>query len=44
MGWREIPLDESMGMARVRLTPDGRFYVYGAAVTFSELYLVDGLR
>ena len=42
--WREFPLDESDGRIRVRVTPDGRFYVYGTTATRSELYLVDALR
>ncbi|HEX7254288.1 MAG TPA: protein kinase [Thermoanaerobaculia bacterium] len=42
--WKEFSLDESAGFARVRVTPDGRYYVYGARTTFSELYLVEGLR
>ena len=42
--WKELPLDESVGRIRVRVTPDGRFYVYGTTATRSELYLVDALR
>ncbi len=42
--WKEYPLDESEGRIRVRVTPDGRFYVYGTTATRSELYLVDALR
>jgi Tol biopolymer transport system component len=42
--WKELPLDESEGRIRVRVTPDGRFYVYGTTATRSELYLVDALR
>jgi eukaryotic-like serine/threonine-protein kinase len=42
--WKEIPVDESMRGVRIRLTPDGRAYIYGAGSVFSELYLVDGLR
>ncbi len=42
--WKEFPLDESVGFVRVRVTPDGRFYVYGAVKGLSELYLVEGLR
>jgi len=42
--WKELPLDESEGRIRVRVTPDGRFYVYGTTAVRSELYLVDALR
>jgi len=42
--WKEFPLDESAGFVRVRVTPDGRFYVYSLINTLSELYLVEGLR
>jgi Tol biopolymer transport system component len=42
--WKEIPLDESAGGVRVRVTPDGRSYVYSTTVTVGELYLVEGLR
>ena len=42
--WREFPLDESAGRVRVRVTPDGRSYVYGTIVTVGELYLVEGLH
>jgi len=42
--WKELPLDESVGRIRVRVTPDGRFYVYGTTDVRSELYLVDALR
>jgi hypothetical protein len=42
--WKEFPLDESDGRVRVRVTPDGRFYVYGTTAVRSELYLVDALR
>jgi Tol biopolymer transport system component len=42
--WKELPLDESVGRIRVRVTPDGRFYAYGTTDFRSELYLVDALR
>jgi hypothetical protein len=42
--WKEIPLDESAGGVRVRVTPDGRSYVYSTIVTVGELYLVEGLH
>jgi sugar lactone lactonase YvrE len=41
------PLRESLGMGgigQVLMTPDARAYVYGYGVTFSDLYLVKGLR
>ncbi len=42
--WKELALDESAGFVRVRVTPDGRSYVYSTSVTLSELYLVEGLH
>ena len=42
--WKEIPVNESEGRIQVRVTPDGRFYVYGTTAVRSELYLVDALR
>ena len=42
--WKEIPLDASAARVRVRVTPDGRSYVYGTTTITSELYLVEGLR
>ena len=42
--WKQVPLDESLVQVRLRLTPDGRSYAYGARSAFSELYLVEGLR
>ncbi len=42
--WKEIPVDDTAGRVRVRVTPDGRFYVYGVTDTVGELYLVEGLR
>jgi hypothetical protein len=42
--WKELPLDESAGGVRVRVTPDGRSYVYSTIVSVGELYLVEGLR
>ena len=42
--WKELPLDESEGRIQMRVTTDGRFYVYGTTAVRSELYLVDALR
>ncbi len=42
--WKELPVDESEGRILVRVTSDGRFYVYGTTAVRSELYLVDALR
>jgi len=42
--WKELPVGESEGRIQVRVTPDGRFYVYGTTGVRSELYLVDALR
>jgi Tol biopolymer transport system component len=42
--WKQIPVEKSLMRVVVRVTPDGRAYVYGGFSAFSELYLVDGLR
>ena len=42
--WKELSLDEDVQRIRLRLTPDGRFYVYTKLTSLSELYLVEGLR
>ncbi len=42
--WKQIPIDQSLALVRLRATPDGRAYAYGAQAIFSELYLVEGLR
>ncbi len=42
--WKEIPSAESFAHLWVRVTPDGRSYVYGGWNILSELYLVEGLR
>jgi eukaryotic-like serine/threonine-protein kinase len=42
--WRQIPVESAAGGIRLRITPDGRFYAYRSQGTFSELYLVEGLR
>jgi Tol biopolymer transport system component len=42
--WKEIPLDEEVLRIVLRLTPDGRFYVYKRITSTAELYLVEGLR
>ena len=42
--WKEIPVDPSLTRTIVRITPDGRGYVYSGRTVSSELYLVEGLR
>jgi eukaryotic-like serine/threonine-protein kinase len=42
--WKQLPLENPNFQLRVRVTPDGRAYVYGSRAVFSELYLVEGLR
>ncbi len=42
--WKQLPLEDPNFQLRVRVTPDGRTYVYGSRAVFSELYLVEGLR
>ncbi len=42
--WKVIPIDESLSRFFLRITPDGKGYVYGAWGVSSALYLVEGLR
>ncbi len=42
--WKQIPIDESLLQVRLRVSPDGRTYVYDGRSVFSELCLVEGLR
>jgi Tol biopolymer transport system component len=42
--WREIPVDGSLTRRFLRVTPDGRGYVYSGSKVSSELYLLEGLR
>ena len=43
--WREIkPSEPAYSLASLLVSPDGKSYVYGFQRTFSELYLVEGLR
>jgi hypothetical protein len=42
--WKQIPVGESLTRRIVRVTPDGRSYVYFGLEVSSELYLVEGLR
>ena len=42
--WKEIALEASLGAMQVRVTPDGRTWVYSGRRVLSELYLVEGLR
>jgi Tol biopolymer transport system component len=42
--WKEIPAAGPLKVDRVRVTPDGKSYVYGEWSVLSELYLVEGLR
>jgi Tol biopolymer transport system component len=42
--WKEVPAASSSSVDRVRVTPDGKSYVYGEWSIASELYLVEGLR
>ena len=42
--WKQIPVDEDLTRRFVRVTPDGRGYVYSGVTVSSELYLVEGLR
>jgi len=45
--WKNLAPSDSAGVVSVggvRITPDGRYYVYGYLRDLSDLYLVDGLR
>ena len=42
--WKEIPAAGPLRVDRMRVTPDGKSYVYSEWSLLSELYLVDGLR
>ncbi len=42
--WKQIPIDKALARVQLRVTPDGKTYVYGAFSAFSGLYLVEGLR
>jgi hypothetical protein len=43
--WKEFPSALAGGnVVAVRITPDGRSYVYGEVTTTSVLYLAEGLR
>ncbi|MEX0878666.1 MAG: protein kinase [Thermoanaerobaculia bacterium] len=42
--WKEIAVEDSLGGLQVRVTPDGKTWVYTGRRALSELYLVEGLR
>jgi len=43
--WKHIPIgSEDWRQFRLRITPNGRVWVYAAAMVTSELYVVEGLR
>jgi dipeptidyl aminopeptidase/acylaminoacyl peptidase len=42
--WKEIAVETPGGALRLRITPDGKSYVYRTIRVFSALYLVEGLR
>ena len=42
--WKELPLDDWFYRLVVRITPDGKSYVYHGVNILSDLYLVEGLR
>jgi len=42
--WKEFPVEDSMTLNQVRMTPDGSAWALYGTQTFSELYLVEGLR
>ena len=42
--WKELPLDDSFFRLVVRITPDGKSYVYSGVNIICDLYLVEGVR
>ena len=42
--WRDLRREGFSGPSRIRITPDGKSYVYSYSRTFSELYLIEGLK
>jgi hypothetical protein len=45
--WRQLMPSDPAGVERIgpiRMTPDGKTYVYGYHRTLADLYLVDGLK
>jgi len=42
--WKEIPVEDSLTVMQIRVTPDGGTWALYGAQSFAELYLVEGLR
>jgi hypothetical protein len=42
--WKEIPVEDSLSVMQIRVTPDGGTWALYGTQSFSELYLVEGLR
>ena len=42
--WKEIPVEDSLILNQIRATPDGNTWAVYGTQSFSELYLVEGLR
>ncbi len=42
--WKEIPVEDSLVVNQIRVTPDGSTWAVYGVQGFSELYLVEGLR
>jgi Tol biopolymer transport system component len=42
--WKEIPVEDSLVVNQIRVTPDGGTWALYGAQVFSELYLVEGVR
>jgi len=42
--WKEFGMEGSYGGVQIRVTPDGKTWVYTGRQVLSELYLVEGLR
>ena len=42
--WREVAIEEGLGDAQVRITPDGKTWVVSGRKILAELYVVEGLH
>jgi eukaryotic-like serine/threonine-protein kinase len=42
--WKEFPVEDTLGIVRLRVSPDGAAWAVGGVQSLSELYLVDGVR
>ena len=42
--WKEIPVEDSVSVNQIRVTPDGGTWAVYGIQAFAELYLIEGLR